>query len=786
ATGTLTADDPDLDATGFVASFQISSYGSFVLETDGDWTYSLNNASGSVQALNTGQQVTDTFTIFSADGTAHDVVIAVNGTDEPPPPPVVDLDFGNPGIDYADTYTENDDYTAIGNGVTITSYNGMINGAVVQLVSGTVGDLLVITGGLPPGVTIASQSDTQIQFTGMASATDYAFLLSTIGYTNTTDYPTAFIEDRTVEVWVFDNQASSQHAFAAIDVIAVNDAPSMTGTLTGNATENNPTNATGTINVTDADLNESRVQAQSPTSGSDGRFQIAESGEWFYAPNDNNFLRGGEQVTDTFRVYAYDGTDYRDVVITITGLNDGPMTFVLDPLTASMTEDSGSYSAGPNGISISDPDHDESGFQAGVFNTTYGSFTITNSGNVNAPGISYWSYTLNNASAAVQGLGDGESALDSFNMTTIDGSVFFTLQITINGRSDAPVGIDGNIDAPFDGVYTFTVADFAFTDAENDGLLEVLIAGLPSGGTIRLNGVPLTVTPQVVSVADIVAGNLTFEPDSGATAGDNYASFTFVVRDDGSTANGGSNEDSTSNIITIDLFDNQPPVVDNEIPDQNIDEDNPFSFQFAADAFSDPDMDSLTYTATLANGDPLPGTLAFDGNTRTFSGSPPLDYNGTLVIRVTASDGQASVYDDFNLVVDPVNDGPSLDFNDSVTFVEDNPGNPGLSPIHLDLGADSGVSDVDSANFDGGTLTLTITSGGVPAQDILTVQADAHVTVSGSDILVDTVIIGSFTGGTGGTPYVVTFNANATPTAVTFLLRALVYDNNSQEPTSGD
>ncbi|MFO1359056.1 putative Ig domain-containing protein [Plasticicumulans sp.] len=47
------------------------------------------------------------------------------------------------------------------------------------------------------------------------------------------------------------------------------------------------------------------------------------------------------------------------------------------------------------------------------------------------------------------------------------------------------------------------------------------------------------------------------------------------------------------------------------------------SFQFASGTFADVDAgDVLTYSATLANGDPLPTWLTFNAATRTFSGTP--------------------------------------------------------------------------------------------------------------------------------------------------------------------
>ena len=70
------------------------------------------------------------------------------------------------------------------------------------------------------------------------------------------------------------------------------------------------------------------------------------------------------------------------------------------------------------------------------------------------------------------------------------------------------------------------------------------------------------------------------------------------------------------------------------------------------------DNASLTYKATLASGAALPGWLSFDAATRTFSGTPPQNFNGSLDIKVTASDGSLSDSDTFTLTVTPVNDAP--------------------------------------------------------------------------------------------------------------------------------
>ncbi|WP_231731288.1 putative Ig domain-containing protein [Lampropedia cohaerens] len=65
-----------------------------------------------------------------------------------------------------------------------------------------------------------------------------------------------------------------------------------------------------------------------------------------------------------------------------------------------------------------------------------------------------------------------------------------------------------------------------------------------------------------------------------------------------------------------------------------------FSWQIPADSFKDADRnDTLSYTATLSNGKPLPSWLKFDAATQTFSGTAPASARGSIDVRVTASDG---------------------------------------------------------------------------------------------------------------------------------------------------
>ncbi len=67
------------------------------------------------------------------------------------------------------------------------------------------------------------------------------------------------------------------------------------------------------------------------------------------------------------------------------------------------------------------------------------------------------------------------------------------------------------------------------------------------------------------------------------------------------------------------------PLVSQPTPDQLATVGQPFSLVLTADMFTDADTDhgdSLTISATLEDGSPLPGWLTFDPETLAFAGTP--------------------------------------------------------------------------------------------------------------------------------------------------------------------
>jgi Ca2+-binding RTX toxin-like protein len=121
----------------------------------------------------------------------------------------------------------------------------------------------------------------------------------------------------------------------------------------------------------------------------------------------------------------------------------------------------------------------------------------------------------------------------------------------------------------------------------------------------------------------------------------------------------------------FDVPDNFAPTVAHPIADQAALEDEAFSFQVASDGFADLDADTLSYHATLANGDPLPSWLAFNASSRTFSGTPEEYESGTISVRVAASDGTASVSATFDIAVGSVNDAPIAGQRFGLSFAGD-------------------------------------------------------------------------------------------------------------------
>jgi large repetitive protein len=194
-----------------------------------------------------------------------------------------------------------------------------------------------------------------------------------------------------------------------------------------------------------------------------------------------------------------------------------------------------------------------SGFAAGseisVADLTAGNLAFTP--DANESGSAYASFTF-------QVRDDGGTANGGIDLDPTPR----TITIDVTAVNDAPAGTDNTVTTDEDVQYTFTVADFGFTDPNDtpaNNLASVVITTLPGAGSLTLSGAGFAAGTEI-PVANITAGNLTFL-GAANEYGSPYASFTFQVRDDGGTANGGVDLDPTPNTMTINVTPvNDPPV----------------------------------------------------------------------------------------------------------------------------------------------------------------------------------------------------------------------------------
>lgn len=143
--GTLTISDIDSPAQ-FVAAALVGLYGTLTLNVAGSWTYVLNNANPVVDGLSNGDSLSDSFTIFAADGTAQQVLVTVTGSDDVRTGTNnADVLSGTTGNDTLNGNNGNDtlggglgnDVLNGGNGIDTATYAGLAAGVTVSLAIST-------------------------------------------------------------------------------------------------------------------------------------------------------------------------------------------------------------------------------------------------------------------------------------------------------------------------------------------------------------------------------------------------------------------------------------------------------------------------------------------------------------------------------------------------------------------------------------------------------------------------------------------------------------------------
>jgi len=223
--------------------------------------------------------VVESFTVETTDGSTSTVSVTVNGTND-----IATL------TDDSETITESDVAQTVTGQLTLSDADADAATVVADTISGTYGSFSVDTDGAWTYV--------------MADAADGL------------NAGVSVVESFTVETT--DGSTST----VSVTVNGTNDVPTIGGSDSGSVREDVGPGLTGTLTISDADLNQSVFIPQTPVSTSYGTFSINSSGGWTYAIDNSKSavqaLNFGESAVDTINVYSVDNT-LKQIQITVYG-----------------------------------------------------------------------------------------------------------------------------------------------------------------------------------------------------------------------------------------------------------------------------------------------------------------------------------------------------------------------------------------------------------------------------------------------------------------------------------
>ena len=289
---------------------------------------------------------------------------------------------------------------------------------------------------------------------------------------------------------IVNSAGASAPITVTLNIAGANDAAVLGGVTAGAVSEDDEvTTASGTVTISDADAGQSALANPGTFQGVYGSLALAADGTWTYTIDNSlgatQALGAGDSATESFTIGSLDGSAASAIAITVNGTND--IAAIAGDLEGSVTEDIISLETeaplvtASGQVTVEDADSGESAIgNPGTYAGEFGSLVLQADGS--------WVYTLDNSLPGVQSLGAGDSAIDSFQVTSLDGSASTEIAITVNGTNDEP-SIEGN----------------NFGQVNEDGSSQA-----NEGGTLTASG-------QLV-VIDADAGELAFA-ESGTLAG---------------------------------------------------------------------------------------------------------------------------------------------------------------------------------------------------------------------------------------------------------------------------
>uniref|UniRef100_UPI000B546CA7 VCBS domain-containing protein n=1 Tax=Cobetia sp. QF-1 TaxID=1969833 RepID=UPI000B546CA7 len=520
ASGTLEATDVDGTAPTFIAETDDSSvYGSFDVNADGSWSYTLDNDTAEVQGLTAGQTVTEQYVVQLSDGTSTTVDIIITGADDAAP--AVTLEDKEvteaTGATITDTFTVEAD-----TGIAAVTVDG-------QDITGSSTTPVVIVSGEGTLTVTGYDADTgtvSYSYVEDGTAADHS-----AGDDSVVDSFTVVVTDITgatatdsLDVKILDTAPTANPDERTIDEDA-------SGELTGNVIDG----ANDTADTLGADtpfmvckLDDKGIAdgGSATVTGDYGTLTLNSDGSYTYVldTTKTQSLADGAQAEDVFTYVLEDSdgdTSTTTLTINITGSDDLP---VLTADTGAVSEDNVLTATGT--LEATDVDGDAPTFVAATDDSSvYGSFDVNTDGS--------WTYTLDNDSAEVQGLTEGQTITEQYVVQLSDGTST-TVDITITGADDGEPTISTLDDqSVIEGSGT-TITDTFTVDADT-GIATVTVDGQD-------------ITNASTTPVKIVSGEGTLTI-TGYDADTGTVSYSYV--EDGTAADHSAGDDSVIDSFTV-------------------------------------------------------------------------------------------------------------------------------------------------------------------------------------------------------------------------------------------
>ncbi|WP_425666683.1 VCBS domain-containing protein [Vibrio tubiashii] len=434
--GTLTSVDVDGNNANDIFKTEVTPnnhpsegapLGSLTITEGGEWTYNVDNSK--VEYLGEGQTRVETFTVYSQDGTPHQVEITITGTND-----TAEISGDDKGA-----VTEGDGNVILEDKGTLTSVDMDGNNANDTFKTEVTPNNHPSEGAPLGGLTITEGGEWTYNVDN--SKVEY------LGEGQTR-----------VETFTVYSQDGTPHQ-VEITITGTNDAAQISGDDKGAVTEGDGNvilEDKGTLTSVDVDgnnANDTFKTEVTPNNHSSegaplGSLTITEGGEWTYNVDNSKveYLGEGQTRIETFTVYSQDGTPHQ-VEITITGTNDAAQI---------SGDDKGAVTEGDGNVILEDKGTltsvDVDGNNANDTNDTFktdvtpdnhpsdgaplGSLTITEGGE--------WTYNVDNSK--VEYLGEGQTRIETFTVYSQDGTPH-QVEITITGTNDEPEFISGSNDS---------------------------------------------------------------------------------------------------------------------------------------------------------------------------------------------------------------------------------------------------------------------------------------------------------------------------------------------------